>query len=103
MQIYMHTPKAVKRGHPKTRVFLVVPELSNGKQKTAWKCELLSDGTLRHPAFDRSLRLTESDLARGVILKGANGSEPTAVFKTDSFYQEVSIAELNQTKAFEGN
>ena len=100
MLLYMHTPKAVRSGCPDTRVFLVMPpEKSWGiKMKgfmVAWKTTLIPAG-LEHPAFKAVLKLDAVDLARGQLWKGRNGSEPTAVFKPDSFYRKVTLAELRK-------
>lgn len=103
IELYMHSPKAVKRGHPADRVFLVTSkqrevgasELARDVVHYAWKCELRTTG-LWHPAFVKPLKLDSTDIARGRVERGRNGSEPTAVFKPDSLYKRVTISELKQ-------
>lgn len=96
VELWMSTAKAVRSkdggigsAHYADRVFLVVER--RGKELLAWKCDLVKGG-LSHPAFKKKLKWNELD--RGAILKGRNGSEPTALFKPDSHYRRVTIEEL---------
>lgn len=91
--IYIHTPKGVRRGEPADRVFVVVTIQVNG-DLLAWKCTLTRTGYLSHPAFKRPLPLTHDGLRRAALLRGRNGSEPTALFRPDSLYREVTLADL---------
>lgn len=100
LRLYMHTTKAVKANSaitiaPEDRVFLVVGQ--EGKRLIAWKCTLTQDG-LDHPGFPfTALPLTEHGLNQGAFDGIArNGAEPTAVFKPDSFYREVTLEELKR-------
>jgi hypothetical protein len=86
-----HTPKAVKRGCPADRVFAVVEDFKGGKGLEferdgviAWKCNLLPDGKISHPAFKTPLDRTDPRLFVSGVQQ--NGSEPTALFVPDSFY-----------------
>jgi hypothetical protein len=101
LTLFMHTAKAVGRSSavmsaPDDRVFLCVE--TDGRQFLAWKCRLTPRG-LEHPAFKQPLSLNEFALWRGMIVNTAhNGSEPTAVFKPDSFYRRVTIEQLCKAK-----
>lgn len=89
--LYMHTPKAVKRGCPEDRVFLVVG--ADDKWLFAWKCRLTTAGLI-HPGFTKPLPLTAAGLAQGKITLAANGAEPTAEIAPDSLYTKVTLAGL---------
>lgn len=87
--LYRHAPKAVKRGHPADRIFLVVGRWKNG-ELLAWKCEQLPNGKVRHPArWTKPMTLKEL-VAYGSMRSGNNGAAPTAIFKPDSFYVKIN-------------
>jgi hypothetical protein len=92
MQLFMHTTKAVNRGEPADRLFLVVGR--HGKDMLAWKCTVTPKG-IKHPAFKELLKPSELE-AKGMLLKGANNSEPTALFKPDSLYRQVFLNDLDK-------
>lgn len=92
-ELFMHTPKAVKRGHPADRVFVVITV--EGRNRIAWKCEL-RDGKLWHPAFKTLLPLTEAGIKKATVSKGCNGAEPSAVFYLDSFYRRIALDDLRK-------
>jgi len=87
--LWKHTPKATKRAKksfgaqaaPEDRVFVVVAV--QDKQLLAWKCDLLRDGRLSHPAYVAPMY---PDDPRLFCMRGSNGSDPTALFKPDSHY-----------------
>lgn len=90
MQFYMHTPKAVRNGEPEDRVFAVVGKL--GQRLVAWKCQLRRDGVI-HPAnFKKPIPFDK--LEKLFVEQGPGGEGPTAEFKPDSFYTEVTLADL---------
>lgn len=106
-----HTPKAIKAGAPADRIFAVTwvedtEGLPNGKKLpcspvlVAWKCTLLPNGKLDHPAYKHPLDPKNRSL---YVLRGRNGSEPTAVFKPDSFYKpwsgDVSVEQEKAARA----
>jgi hypothetical protein len=82
-KLMRHTAKAVRKGLPADRVFAITRV--EGKYLVAWKCDELADGRLLHPAFKRPLKRGDMRLFRDGVQ--ANGSEPSAMFKPDSFYQ----------------
>ncbi len=107
MRLFMHTAKAVKRGHPADRLFVVVSSSSySGRAKVehlAWKVSITSAGLI-HPAYQPYKKVSLDNLtAMAKLPKGRNGSEPTALFKEDSFYREVTVqdveAEVERLKA----
>lgn len=94
-RLFIHTTKAIKRGHPANRVFLVVDEHEHGNSHKfiAWKIKMVPQG-FWHPGLEGACsigRLLTDGNVNGKMLQGA---EPTAVFKPDSLYQEVSPSEL---------
>lgn len=96
-KLLIATAKGVRAGIYADRVFAVVDEREG--RLVAWKCDLLSDGRLSHPAFpDEPLSRTDQRL---FIKAGDNGSTPTAFFKYDSFYKEWSGGRT-MTKAYLG-
>lgn len=101
--MYLHTSKAVKKGCPANRVFLVVDKSATkayAGHLVAWKCTLSPRGLL-HPAFKEPLPLTASALATGCIRnRAANGSEPTAIFKPDSLYRRVTLEDVRNCAQF---
>lgn len=91
--LWKHTPKAVRKGEPANRVFAVVavapcddgsPNWQRKEWLHAWKCTINADGKLIHPAYDVCL---DDDDPRIFTTSSSNGSEPTAVFRPDSFYE----------------
>lgn len=102
--MFRHTPKAVRAGCYADRLYLVVA--ADGPWMIAWKIDPVKDlednetglswaaalklNKWRHPAFKRPMSLANI-VARGNIMKGKNGSDPTACFRIDSFYTEVPI------------
>lgn len=91
--LYVHTAKAISRNSahfiaPGNRVFAVVKKCEDGRL-FAWKCSWVGN-RLDHPAFPgETLSLTDPRL---FVDRGENGSEPTAVFRPDSFYREIHPA-----------
>lgn len=85
---YLHTEKAIKKGNPENRLFAVVRK--QGSRLVAWKCVLYKDGSIWHPAYTEKLFPSKDD-EKIFIEKGENGSEPTALFKKDSFYKEIKF------------
>lgn len=81
---WKHTEKAVRRGEPESRRFAVagVVEDEGRKYLLAWKVEDLGGGRVWHPAYGE-VELVSVD---PFILRGQNGSEPTAMFRPDSLY-----------------
>jgi hypothetical protein len=96
VQLFMHTQKAINRGHPGDRLFVVHNSFQEGSDVyfTAWKCTLTAYG-VRHPALKEVVSVESIPVValdhRG---RAANGSEPTAQFKKDSFYRAVSVDQL---------
>jgi hypothetical protein len=91
MLMYIHTRKAVKRGEPADRLFLVSYAGRDGNL-IAWKCIITPAGVV-HPAYKAPLKIDRLEKA-GELVRGRNGSQPTAVFKPDSLYQKIGPAEL---------
>ena len=88
---FVHTPKAVKAGHPADRLFIAVNE---GPEFLAWKTTITGEGIV-HPMYRTAQRVTEGSLASMAKLSSKNnGSEPTALFKRDSFYHEVTMSDI---------
>lgn len=89
----MHTPKAVRKGLPGDRLFVVHNGFKEGRRTwyNAWKGRLTSQGLI-HPAFKDALPINEVTLGKlGKVPDLArNGAEPTAQFYKDSFYREVT-------------
>lgn len=92
--LWMHTPKAVRRGEPGNRVFVVTmvqpvddgsPNWRSKKWLHAWKCELLADGKLKHPAFCEPMDISDVRIFQS---QSDNHSAPTAVFRPDSLYKQ---------------
>ena len=96
-EMYIHSDKAVKKGHPSDRLFLVYcdeKDFNGGHDiKIAWKCRITDLGIV-HPAADRLLQPEE--LKDWCIKEGKNGSTPTAVFPLDCFYRKVSLDEVRR-------
>lgn len=80
--VYCHTKKAIKHGHPAERIFIQVGT-SEGCI-LAWKCEKRAEGI--YCPWSASLKSIEEAI-KEAPLKGDNGSVPTALFKLDSYYQ----------------
>lgn len=99
MLMYMHTDKAVAKGHPADRVFLVAPykvdTTGGGSQSChlAWKTTATPEG-LSHPAFKKPLAYTAKEIVKGEKSKAKNGSTPTAWFKPDSLYKVVTLEDV---------
>lgn len=83
--IFKHSPKAVKAGERFDSVFPVVAIVQDQGRSyyLGWKCSILKDGKIKHPAYKRPL---SQDDKRLFIKQGRNGSKPTAMFRPDSFY-----------------
>lgn len=84
---FRHTDKAVRLGEPDNRVFITVYQ--EGKYYTAWKCTKMRDGYLSVPWTSCSISLEEA-LLYAPNTRAPNGSEPTAVFKEDSLYEDIT-------------
>ena len=91
--IWCHTPKAVRRGEPANRLFVVVciapvndgsPNWQKSTWMHAWKCTLLPNGLIQHPAYDQALSPLDPQV---FCVTSTNGSQPTAVFRPDSLYK----------------
>jgi hypothetical protein len=89
--IYMHTEKAIGRGHPRDRVFMVV-DIVNG-EVLAWKCKITPQG-IEHPAFKDNLPVTIEGCITGCMSRGSGYCTPTALFKADSLYKKVTVDDL---------
>jgi len=89
-RMFVHTPKAIKRGEPADRVFVVVKRWEDDPSYfVAWKVTKVPGG-FEHPAFPDQKLLSPLELKlKGSILKGSNGSKPTAIFRPDSLYAEI--------------
>lgn len=90
VKMFVHSPKAVKAGHPGDRLFFVVGTSDGGYD--AFKCVLTPAG-FTHPNWRNEkdwvvFPYTQDGLAQASHY-GNNGAEPTAWFKKDSFYNEV--------------
>lgn len=96
--LWRHTAKGVARARrargfmaevltaPADRIFAVVSVDGLGMCK-AWKCTELPSGMISHPAYEQPLNPNDLKL---FIERGRNGSEPTAYFKPDSHYKEIT-------------
>jgi hypothetical protein len=102
--LWWHTRKALKHEScvsviPSDRIFAVtrveqqtfdprekgITKRDRAPYLVAWKCVLLPNGLLDHPAYKRPLK---ADDPRLFVKKGRNGSEPSADFNPgDSFYE----------------
>ncbi len=93
-EIYIHTAKAVKKGHPASRVFLAVhiSDAIDSTTKTAWKCEIEGD-KIWHPFYRDELLSPNEFLTKGNIV-GEGDCVPSAYFVPDSFYQKITLDEL---------
>lgn len=91
--LYVHSPKGVRKGHPGDRLFLVTS--MEGKDMIAWKCTITRKG-IEHPGYKKPLPLKK--IVEGIGRKESmpNGSEATALFKPDSLYKQISLAELEE-------
>lgn len=91
-KIFKHTDKAVRHGHPADRLFLVthVEEDEEGKFLVAWKATLCGDEKFEHPAYKQKfpIHMLVTNPEKFFIAKGRNGSDPTATFVPDSYYEE---------------
>ena len=100
MLLYVHSLKPVRAGHPADRLFVVTCTQQIRRQRpwiTAWKTTITPDGIV-HPAFKKPLSPSELE-TRGTVERGRNGSEPTALFREDSFYIPISVETLTATIA----
>jgi hypothetical protein len=86
MKVYRHTEKAIKHGCPADRIFIQV-DTKNG-DPVAWKCTIVG-GRLICP-WDNTISLEFDAACQSAPLIGENGSEPTAWFKADSYYKEIT-------------
>jgi hypothetical protein len=86
MKAYRHTKKAINRGCPADRIFIQVS--TQDGDPVAWKCTLVG-GRLICP-WDKTSSLDFDDACKAAPLVGTNGSEPTAWFKVDSYYKEIT-------------
>ena len=87
--VYMHSEKAINAEVGSAdRVFIQVGTLYGAV--LAWKCAMNEDGTVYVPWAPNS-RMTLTEAINAAPLKGDNGSEPTALFKFDSFYKVVEV------------
>jgi len=116
--LFIHTKKAVNNGHPEDRLLLVIgyeridpsPDGSLRDRKSgnwikklhfiAWKCEITAEGII-HPEFhtrDAHGYCKHRPLSVDDVIKKGNTmgkkSEPTAWFKPDSYYKQITIEEL---------
>lgn len=101
--LVIHTLKAVKAGSPADRVLVVVCQQRVGRHLYygAYKCVMTTDG-LEHPASQYATAIKLSDTkfwAKVGVLNPKNGAQPTASIRMDSFYREVSLAELDSSIA----
>lgn len=90
VKMFVHSPKAVKAGHPGDRLFFVVGTSDGGYD--AFKCVLTPDG-FTHPNWRNEkdwvvFPYTQDGFAQAAQ-HGNSGAMPTAWFKKDSFYNEV--------------
>lgn len=95
-EIFMHSAKFLNKNIDlTTRVFVVTEHSLEGRTRfyTAWKCTLTPQG-LMHPAYNSPLPLTPDGLLKARMTVASNGSEPTAVFRRDSFYTRVFLSDL---------
>jgi hypothetical protein len=95
--MFMHTPKAVKAGHPADRLFLVTAPMEGGRkgkpEYLAWKCTVTKNG-IEHPGYKKPLSVDKVIEGAGRSGTYKNGSMPTAIIKPDSFYKMVSTHDL---------
>jgi hypothetical protein len=116
--LFIHTKKACNNGHPKDRLLLVIgyervdPEKDGSLRDPitgrwirslyfrAWKCTITAEGII-HPEFhtrnDRGFCKHLPMTVHDVIKKGnilGKKAEPTAFFKPDSYYKQITPAEL---------
>ncbi len=87
---WRHTKKAIRKGHPADRLFAVIGSTTDdGAYLLAWKCTEVGPGQVSHPAFPSKLiNLLDEE---AFISGGLNGSKPTAMFRPDSFYEEIVL------------
>jgi hypothetical protein len=92
MKLFIHTVKAVRNGCPIDRVFLVVTSFVEGKLTyyQAYKCTITSQG-LEHPGYHNPLSVLDLKRGKGQSLVSHNGAQPTAQFRKDSYYKEISL------------
>jgi len=79
--LWCHTAKAAQQDAEP--IFAVV-DVDQFGGAVAWKCELLADGKIKHPAY---LKPLSRDDERLFVAHGPDGSEPSASFEVDSDYQ----------------
>lgn len=103
--IWVHTPKAVRRGAPNDRVFTVVGVVSPkytavydivGWGLLAWKLKLTTDGKVLHPDDRYQAHRDLTDQLLWVKDRTKSGAEPAAVFSPDSLYRRVTAEELKR-------
>lgn len=99
MKFFIHTSKAVRRaGAPADRLLIVQNEFKEGRRTwyNAWNGRLTPQG-LFHPGISGVLPINEITLAQLENMPDVakNGAEPTAQFYKDSFYHEVTWADVH--------
>lgn len=98
MKMFMHTPKAVKRGCPADRLFVVTTILNDGYFR-AWKCTVIA-GAIVWPGSKVPQKINEANLRKiAKPVRTRNGAEPTAEFKPDSLYKVVSTQDVERIAA----
>lgn len=82
-----HTVKAIKKGEPAGRIYGVVDVTEDG-YLVAWKHTELPNGKIEHCVSNQFPgELDPTDPSLFIKDKTAKGSEATAIFKYDSFYE----------------
>lgn len=94
LRFFMHTAKAANAGHPEDRVFVVVHRYASG-EFVAWKMQAMREGVaFAGKSTSGIVARSSSEVEDLIRLAKSDGSEPTAVFRPDSFYRELTEAQL---------
>jgi hypothetical protein len=94
LRFFMHTAKAVSAGHPDNRVFVVVHRNSRG-EFVAWKMQAMREGVeFTGKSTSGIVARSSSDVEDLITRAKSDGSQPTAVFRPDSLYRELTEAQL---------
>lgn len=90
-KLFMHSDKAIRNGYPDNRVFAV--HCVSCGFNIAWKHWLTKDGKIAHTGYELVTTMEDDD-PRLYAASSPSGSEPTAMFKLDSFYEPFSRAKM---------
>ena len=93
--LFVHTTKAIRKGNPADRVFVVAKNpdgsfIEDDGYYLAWKTEI-KNNCFWHPAFGDIMTEEEVRTLDLSSPNSNNGSGPTAWVKHDSFYKKITL------------